>query len=87
VKKQVKAIVCMGIDNSTIISAFGNMKKPMTETRSAQEAVQAAAKMAQKGDTVLLSPACASFDLFKNYEDRGTQFRQAVQKLLITHNA
>ncbi len=86
VKKHVKAIVCMGIDNSKIISVFGALKKPMAETRSAQEAVQAAAKMAQKGDTVLLSPACASFDLFKNYEDRGHQFRQAVQSL-ITHNS
>ncbi len=86
VKKQVKAIVCMGLDNSKIISVFGNMKKPLIETRSAQEAVQAAQKMAQKGDTVLLSPACASFDLFKNYEDRGSQFRQAAQNLITHHS-
>ena len=81
VMKKVKAIVCMGVDNSKIISVFGKMKKPMVETGSAQEAVDAAAKFAQKGDTVLLSPACASFDLFKNYEDRGAQFREAVLKL------
>ena len=82
VKKKVKAIVCMGVDNSKIISVFGSMKKPVEETRSASEAVKKAAGFAQKGDTVLLSPACASFDLFKNYEDRGTQFREAV--LLMT---
>lgn len=78
VKKKVKAIVCMGEDNSKIISEFGKMKKPMQETGSAAEAVKAAANFAQAGDTVLLSPACASFDLFKNYEDRGEQFRDAV---------
>jgi UDP-N-acetylmuramoylalanine--D-glutamate ligase len=81
VKKKVKAIVCMGIDNSKIIKAFEGLKKPMVETRSAQEAVKEAAKMAKDGDAVLLSPACASFDLFKNYEDRGTQFREAVKAL------
>jgi UDP-N-acetylmuramoylalanine--D-glutamate ligase len=78
VKKKVKAIVCMGVDNSKIIKVFGKMKKPILETRSAMEAVQTAKKMASEGDTVLLSPACASFDLFKNYEDRGAQFREAV---------
>lgn len=81
VKKKVNAIVCMGVDNSKIISVFGDMKKPIVETRSAEEAVKAAAKLARKGDAVLLSPACASFDLFKNYEDRGAQFREAVLKL------
>ena len=81
VKKKVKAIVCMGVDNSTIISVFGGMKKPMVETGSAIEAVKAAARFAEKGDAVLLSPACASFDLFKNYEDRGAQFREAVLNL------
>ena len=83
VKKKVKAIVCMGVDNSTIISVFGGMKKPMVETGSAIEAVKAAARFAEKGDAVLLSPACASFDLFKNYEDRGAQFREAVLQLKV----
>ena len=81
VKKKVKAIVCMGVDNSKIISVFGGMKKPLVETGSAKEAVAVAAGFAAKGDTVLLSPACASFDLFKNYEDRGAQFREAVLQI------
>lgn len=81
VKKKVIAIVCMGVDNSKIIKAFKGLKKPMVETGSAQEAVAEAAKLAKEGDTVLLSPACASFDLFKNYEDRGAQFREAVKAL------
>jgi UDP-N-acetylmuramoylalanine--D-glutamate ligase len=71
----------MGLDNSKIVKAFKKMRKPTVETRSAIEAVQAATRLAEKGDTVLLSPACASFDLFKNYEDRGAQFREAVLKL------
>ncbi|MFN0174511.1 MAG: UDP-N-acetylmuramoyl-L-alanine--D-glutamate ligase [Saprospiraceae bacterium] len=81
VKKKVKAIVCMGLDNSKIIKVFGGMKKPMVETGSAAEAVAKASGFAKKGDTVLLSPACASFDLFKNYEDRGAQFREAVLRI------
>ncbi|MBN8679665.1 MAG: UDP-N-acetylmuramoyl-L-alanine--D-glutamate ligase [Chitinophagales bacterium] len=81
VKKKVKAIVCMGVDNTKIIKAFKGMKKPMVETSSAQEAVSQSAKLAEAGDIVLLSPACASFDLFKNYEDRGAQFRAAVLKM------
>lgn len=81
VKEKVKAIVCMGTDNRKIHEAFGSTVSLMVNTASAEEAVQAAFHFATKGDVVLLSPACASFDLFKNYEDRGKQFKQAVKNL------
>ena len=81
VKEKVKAIVCMGIDNRKIHEAFGNEVSLIVNTESASEAVQAAFHFADKGDVVLLSPACASFDLFKNYEDRGKQFKAAVRDL------
>jgi UDP-N-acetylmuramoylalanine--D-glutamate ligase len=81
VKEKVKAIVCMGIDNRKIHEAFGNDVALMVNTDNAKDAVQAAFHFANKGDVVLLSPACASFDLFKNYEDRGKQFKEAVKNL------
>lgn len=81
VKEKVKAIVCLGLDNSKIHEAFGNTVTTMVNTASAQEAVHAAFHFAEKGDVVLLSPACASFDLFKNYEDRGRQFTEAIKDL------
>ena len=81
VKEKVKSIVCMGIDNRKIHEAFRDVVSPIVNTSSAKEAVQAAFHFASKGDVVLLSPACASFDLFKNYEDRGQQFKQAVKEL------
>ena len=81
VKEKVKAIVCLGIDNRKIQEAFQNDVALMVSTQGAEEAVKAAYHFANKGDVVLLSPACASFDLFKNYEDRGEQFKQAVKNL------
>ena len=81
VKEKVKAIVCMGVDNRKIHEAFQNDVPLMVNTAGAEEAVKAAFHFATKGDTVLLSPACASFDLFKNYEDRGKQFKEAVKDL------
>lgn len=81
VREKVKAIVCLGLDNSKIKDAFGNVVDLMVETFSMEEAIKVAYKIAERGDTVLLSPACASFDLFKNYEDRGNQFKEAVKNL------
>src|SRR5688572_27648977 len=81
VKEKVKAIICLGTDNRKIHEAFGNIISPIVNTGSASEAVHAAFHFADKGDVVLLSPACASFDLFKNYEDRGNQFKKAVKEL------
>ncbi len=81
VKEKVKAMVCMGVDNTKIHEAFGNEVQLIVNTQSAKDAVQSAFHFADKGDVVLLSPACASFDLFKNYEDRGIQFIEAVKDL------
>jgi UDP-N-acetylmuramoylalanine--D-glutamate ligase len=81
VKEKVKTIICMGKDNAKIHEAFTGAVDMIVDTVSANEAVQAAFHFSEKGDVVLLSPACASFDLFKNYEDRGEQFKRAVREL------
>lgn len=81
VRKKVKAIVCLGKDNKKIIDAFSDKVQTIVETSSMDEAVKSSYYLAKKGQTVLLSPACASFDLFKNYEDRGRQFKEAVRNL------
>ncbi|KAF2335365.1 UDP-N-acetylmuramoyl-L-alanine--D-glutamate ligase [Flavobacterium ginsenosidimutans] len=81
VREKVKAIICLGIDNRKIIDAFGNVVDIMVEVNNMNDAVKTAQRLTEKGDVVLLSPACASFDLFENYEDRGKQFKQAVHNL------
>ena len=81
VNEKVKAIICLGVDNHKIIQAFGNVVDIMVETYSMQDAVKVAYRLSEKGDSVLLSPACASFDLFENYEERGRVFKEAVRNL------
>lgn len=81
VREKVKAIICLGLDNSKLKETFGHLVEPFVETFAMSEAVKVAYKIAERGDTVLLSPACASFDLFKNYEDRGDQFKEAIKQL------
>ena len=81
VNEKVKAIICLGKDNEPLFDVFGNMVENIIETQSMSEAVQIAYKIAASGEAVLLSPACASFDLFENYEDRGHQFKNAVRQL------
>lgn len=81
VREKVKAIICLGVDNKKIIDAFGDVVDVMVEVGSMNDAVRMAQRLTEKGDAVLLSPACASFDLFENYEDRGRQFKQAVRNL------
>ena len=81
VNEKVKAIICLGAENEKLMSTFGNMVDVIVETQFMSEAVKIAYKIAESGDSVLLSPACASFDLFENYEDRGRQFKNAVRNL------
>jgi len=81
INEKVKAIICLGVDNEKLMNAFGNMVDVIIETQFMSEAVKIAYKVADAGDNVLLSPACASFDLFENYEDRGRQFKGAVRNL------
>ena len=81
VREKVKAIICLGVENKKIIDAFGNVVDIMVEVDNMNDAVKMAQRLTEKGDAVLLSPACASFDLFESYEDRGNQFKQAVKHL------
>ena len=81
VNEKVKAIICLGVDNQKLLASFGDMVDVIVETQFMSEAVKIAYKIAEAGDNVLLSPACASFDLFENYEDRGRQFKDAVRNL------
>jgi UDP-N-acetylmuramoylalanine--D-glutamate ligase len=81
VKEKVKGIICLGVDNTKLHKAFGKLVEDIQDASSMKEAVTRAYRMGDKGDTVLLSPACASFDLFKNFEDRGDQYKECVREL------
>lgn len=81
VREKVKALVCLGIDNKKLINTFGDVVDTLIEVDSMEEAVRLSQNLSESGDTVLLSPACASFDLFDNYEDRGDQFKEAVRNI------
>ena len=81
VHEKVKAMICLGLDNKKLISAFGDIVDTLVEVDSMEEAVRLSQILSESGDTVLLSPACASFDLFENYEDRGNKFKEAVRSL------
>ena len=83
VSEKVRAIVCMGLHNEKIIDFFAGKVDIIKDTHTLQDAIAACRETAREGDTVLLSPCCASFDLFKSYEDRGHQFKEAVRKLKI----
>ena len=81
VNEKVKAIICLGFDNQKIINSFGNIVEFMIETPSIEEAVKIAYKLTESGEAVILSPSCASYDMFENYQDRGNQFKSAVRQL------
>lgn len=81
IEKKVKGIICLGVNNEHLFSNFSRFGKMMVEVRTAKEAVDMAYRMADMGDAVLLSPACPSFDLFESYEDKGVQFKSAVNEL------
>jgi UDP-N-acetylmuramoylalanine--D-glutamate ligase len=81
VGSKVKAIICLGLNNQALEENFSKIVPNMYDTYSAEEAVEIAQRLAEPGDVVLLSPACASFDLFENYEDRGDKFKNAVNEL------
>lgn len=81
VKNKVKALICLGADNTKLIETFSPYLDVIADTHTMEDAVNAAYQLGNPGDVVLLSPACASFDLFENYEDRGTQFKNAIREL------